>query len=173
LLGALEARAKELTDAATEAIYHQISSRMFEPHVYLFALLATFEKLRLSHQLTNNELALFVNGVDTSAVENNAVCENKPEWMSKKVSISLSLCFSLSLFLSLSLSVCFLSLSLYLSLYISSAFSVLFCLSFSLSVCLSLMDVTSTKCLPDVLYLTPEPSHRALLPIFSMNLVID
>ena len=58
---------------------------MFERHTQLFALLLTLERLRMTHQLTNQELGLFVNGVDTSDIEDSIVFDDKPEWLSNKV----------------------------------------------------------------------------------------
>ena len=60
---------------------------MFESHVQLFSLLLTLERLRMSQLLTNQELGLFVNGVDTSEIEDNIVFDDKPDWVTNKVSI--------------------------------------------------------------------------------------
>ena len=83
--GHLKARAQELINCTASAIYKYISSMMFEPHIHLFSLLLVLERLRMSQQLTNQELGLFVNGVDTSEIEDNIVFGDKPEWLTNKV----------------------------------------------------------------------------------------
>lgn len=70
----------------TEAVYTRVSAMMYEQHKQLFALLLALERLRMNHQLTNQELGLFVNGVDTSAIEDNIVFDDRPEWLTNKVS---------------------------------------------------------------------------------------
>ena len=84
-LGHLKARAQELINCTAWSIYKYISSMMFEPHIHLFSLLLVLERLRMSQQLTNQELGLFVNGVDTSEIEDNIVFGDKPEWLTNKV----------------------------------------------------------------------------------------
>lgn len=63
------------------------STMMFEEHALLFALLVTMERLRVDDKISNQELGLFVNGVDTSGVENSLIFDDKPEWLTNKVSI--------------------------------------------------------------------------------------
>lgn len=59
----------------------------FEQHNKLFDLLITLERLRMAQQINNQELGLFVNGVDTSEIEDNIVFDDKPDWITNKVSI--------------------------------------------------------------------------------------
>ncbi len=84
--GAPKARAQELINALTESVYQHVELSMFEEHVELFGLLVTLERMRMSQQLTNQELGLFVNGVDTLQIEDAIVFDNKPAWISTKVS---------------------------------------------------------------------------------------
>ena len=86
-IGAPQARAQELIDATTGSIYTFVSLMMFEQHTHLFAVLVTLEHMRMSQKLTNQELGLFVNGVDTSKIEDTIVFEDKPTWISNKVCI--------------------------------------------------------------------------------------
>ena len=80
------ARAQELTNAFTQAVYsRRIAPMMYEPHAALFCLLLTLERLRADKRLTNTELGLFVNGVDTSAIEDAMVFHDKPAWITNKV----------------------------------------------------------------------------------------
>ena len=79
------ARSQELINATTSAINASVCDMMFESHFKLFTLLATLERLRLSHQLNNEELGLFVNGIDTSAIDNDIVCQDKPDWLTDMV----------------------------------------------------------------------------------------
>ena len=58
---------------------------MLEQHATLFALFVALERLRLDHKLTNQELGLFTNGIDTLEIEDNIVFEDKPTWVSNKV----------------------------------------------------------------------------------------
>lgn len=83
--GSPEARAQELIDATTDAIYQYVATMMHQRHTQLFALLVSLERMRMSQQLTKQELGLFVNGVDTSDIENSIVFDNKPEWVTNKV----------------------------------------------------------------------------------------
>ena len=86
--GHLKARAQELINCTASQVYKYISSMMFESHVQLFSLLLALERLRMSQQLTNQELGLFVNGVDTSEIEDNIVFDDKPDWVTNKVGIN-------------------------------------------------------------------------------------
>ena len=88
-VGHLKARAQELINSTASEVYKYISSMMFESHVQLFSLLLALERLRMSQQLTNQELGLFVNGVDTSEIEDNIVFDDKPDWVTNKVKMSL------------------------------------------------------------------------------------
>ena len=85
VIGAPKARAQELTDGLTTEIHKYMSQMMFNQHTHVFNLLLTLERLRMSGQITATELGLFVNGVDTSDIEESFVFEDKPEWLSNKV----------------------------------------------------------------------------------------
>lgn len=74
-----------MISSITGAIYQHVALMMSESHTQLFALLVTMERLRMSQQLTNQELALFVNGVDTSEVDDTIVIDGKLDWLSSKV----------------------------------------------------------------------------------------
>ena len=58
---------------------------MFEQHSQLFGLLVTMERMRMSQQLSNQELGLFVNGVDTLEMEHSIEFDDKPDWLTNKV----------------------------------------------------------------------------------------
>ena len=84
--GAPKARAQELINGLTKDVHKYMSQMMFEQHVRLFNLLLTLERMRMFRQITPTEFGLFVNGVDTSDVEESFVFEDKPNWLSNKVS---------------------------------------------------------------------------------------
>jgi hypothetical protein len=84
-LGLLKVHAHELINVVTETVYKHVSTMMLERHATLFALLVALERLRLDHKLTNQELGLFTNGIDTLEIEDNIVFEDKPNWVSNKV----------------------------------------------------------------------------------------
>ena len=46
----------------------------------------------MSGQITPTEFGLFINGVDTSDVEESFVFEDKPNWLSNKVSSHIGCC---------------------------------------------------------------------------------
>ena len=58
---------------------------MFESHLKLFSLLVTLERLRLSRRLSTEELSLFVNGIDASAIEVKIASDDKPDWLGNMV----------------------------------------------------------------------------------------
>ena len=58
----------------------------YESHAMLFSLLLCLEQLRATQSLTPTELGFFVNGIDTSAVnEEDFVFDDKPKWITSKV----------------------------------------------------------------------------------------
>ena len=79
------ARAQELINGITTDVHKYMSQMMFEQHIQLFNLLLSLERMRMSAQITATELGLFVNGVDTSDVEESFVFDDKPSWLSNKV----------------------------------------------------------------------------------------
>ena len=85
--GAPQARAQELSDAVTSAVFHHVSMMMFEQHYNLLALLVSLERLRISRKASNKELSLFVNGFEKHGLDEGAMLDQKPAWMDKNVSI--------------------------------------------------------------------------------------
>ena len=79
------ARSQELINATTSAINKYICGMMFESHFKLFSLLTTLERLRLSRKLTSEELGLFVNGIDMSAIDGEITSLGKPDWLTETV----------------------------------------------------------------------------------------
>lgn len=84
--GAPQARAQELSDAVTAAVFRHVSMMMFEQHYNLLALLVSLERLRISRKASNKELSLFVNGFEKRGLDESAMLEQKPAWMDKNVS---------------------------------------------------------------------------------------
>ncbi|XP_023931630.1 dynein heavy chain 6, axonemal-like [Lingula anatina] len=82
--GAPKARAQELIDCTTSAIYKHVSTMMFEQHTNLFSLLLAIERMRATRQLTIEELALFIDGIDGSDVADTIVLDYKPKWLPDK-----------------------------------------------------------------------------------------
>ena len=84
--GAPQARAQELSDAVTAAVFRHVSMMMFEQHYNLLALLVSLERLRISRKASNKELSLFVNGFEKRGLDEGAMLDQKPAWMDKNVS---------------------------------------------------------------------------------------
>ncbi|XP_070211333.1 dynein heavy chain domain-containing protein 1-like isoform X3 [Littorina saxatilis] len=94
-LGAPQARAQELSDAVTSAVFHHVSMMMFEQHYNLLALLVSLERLRISRKASNKELSLFVNGFEKHGLDEAAMMEQKPAWMERQAWIDCSILESL------------------------------------------------------------------------------
>jgi predicted amidohydrolase YtcJ len=93
-------RAHELQDAMTRAVYvRRVAPMLSSRHAHLFRLLLTLDRLlltldrllltldrlRADRRLTSAELGVFVNGVDTSQIEDTMVFHDKPHWLTNKV----------------------------------------------------------------------------------------
>ncbi len=85
VVGAPKARAQALINGLTTEVYKYVKTMMFEQHAKLFTLLLSLERLRMARQLTQRELGLFVNGVDSAGIEEGVIFDDKPEWLSNKV----------------------------------------------------------------------------------------
>ncbi|XP_076466624.1 dynein heavy chain domain-containing protein 1-like isoform X2 [Babylonia areolata] len=94
-LGAPEARAQELSDAVTSAVFRHVSMMMFEQHYNLLALLVSLERMRISRKASVKELSLFVNGFEKRGIDEGAILEQKPAWMDKTAWIDCSIVESL------------------------------------------------------------------------------
>lgn len=80
------ARTQELSDATTASLYKFVTLMMFEKHALLFSLLVAMERMRLKGQLTNEEMALFINGFEVrDQLEQTSQLADKPEWMCDQV----------------------------------------------------------------------------------------
>ena len=91
ITGAPQARAQELSDAVTCAVFRHVSMMMFEQHYNLLALLVSLERLRISRKASSKELSLFVNGFEKHGLDEAAILEQKPAWMEDSVSYYVSL----------------------------------------------------------------------------------
>ncbi|XP_069111192.1 dynein heavy chain domain-containing protein 1-like isoform X2 [Argopecten irradians] len=83
-IGAPEARAQELSDAMSSAIYKQVALMMFEQHFALFQLLVAMESMRLTRKTSTKELSLFINGFEKTGLDESVLLENKPEWLTNQ-----------------------------------------------------------------------------------------
>ena len=86
--GAPKARAQELIASTTQATYRLVSQMMFGAHLRLFELLVALERLRMDELLDCQELGLFVNGVNTALIEDSVTFDDRPDWVSNKVSFT-------------------------------------------------------------------------------------
>lgn len=85
--GAPQARAQELSDAVTAAVFRHASMMMFEQHYNLLSLLFSVERLRISRKASHKELSLFVNAFEKQGLDEASMLEQKPVWMDKNVSL--------------------------------------------------------------------------------------
>ncbi|XP_025095393.1 dynein heavy chain domain-containing protein 1-like isoform X2 [Pomacea canaliculata] len=94
-LGAPQARAQELSDAVTGAVFHHASMMMFELHYNLLLLLVSLERLRIERKASHKELSLFVNGFEKHGLDEAGILEQKPAWMDSAAWIDCSILESL------------------------------------------------------------------------------
>lgn len=66
-------------------MWYFLLDMMFAEHLVVFNLLVALERLRGSQDINDRELGLFINGVDTSDIEDDIVFDEKPDWISNKV----------------------------------------------------------------------------------------
>ena len=69
--GAPKARARELTNWTTAAIYKHVTTMMTEHHSALYLMLVILDRWQEAGGLTSQELSLFVNGVETGSAEDD------------------------------------------------------------------------------------------------------
>ncbi len=84
-VGSTKARCQELINGFTSEIHKRMTLMLCSEHVRVFSLLLSLERMKLRKQVTETDLGLFVNGVDTSGLENVIKLDDKPSWMSNKV----------------------------------------------------------------------------------------
>ena len=84
-VGAPQARAQELSDATSTAIFRYISMMMFEQHFTLLQLLVSMERMRMKRRASTKELSLFINGFDKQGLDEVALLESKPNGMTNHV----------------------------------------------------------------------------------------
>lgn len=84
-VGAPQARAQELMDATSTAIFRYISMMMFEQHFTLLQLLVSVERMRMNRKASTKELSLFINGFDKQGLDEVALLESKPNGMTNQV----------------------------------------------------------------------------------------
>ena len=84
-VGAPQARAQELSDATSTAIFRYISMMMFEQHFTLLQLLVSMERMRMKRRASTKELSLFINGFDKQGLDEVALLESKPNGMTNQV----------------------------------------------------------------------------------------
>nr|XP_022307449.1 dynein heavy chain domain-containing protein 1-like isoform X4 [Crassostrea virginica] len=83
-VGAPQARAQELSDATSTAIFRYISMMMFEQHFTLLQLLVSMERMRMKRRASTKELSLFINGFDKQGLDEVALLESKPNGMTNQ-----------------------------------------------------------------------------------------
>ncbi|XP_056008158.1 dynein heavy chain domain-containing protein 1-like [Ostrea edulis] len=83
-VGAPQARAQELMDATSNAIFKYISMMMFEQHFTLLQLLVSMERMRMSRKASTKELSLFINGFDKQGLDELTLLECKPAGMTNQ-----------------------------------------------------------------------------------------
>uniref|UniRef100_A0A8W8M9M4 AAA+ ATPase domain-containing protein n=1 Tax=Magallana gigas TaxID=29159 RepID=A0A8W8M9M4_MAGGI len=83
-VGAPQARAQELMDATSTAIFRYISMMMFEQHFTLLQLLVSVERMRMNRKASTKELSLFINGFDKQGLDEVALLESKPNGMTNQ-----------------------------------------------------------------------------------------
>ncbi|XP_052095798.1 dynein heavy chain domain-containing protein 1-like isoform X11 [Mytilus californianus] len=84
-VGAPQARAQELADASSAAIFKYVSMMMFEQHYQLLQLLVSMERLRMSGKATTKELSLFINNFDKQGIDELSLMDSKPVWMAGQI----------------------------------------------------------------------------------------
>ena len=84
-LGAPQARALELSNAMSTAIYKYVSFMLFEHHLNLFQLLVAVESMRMTRKTSTKEVSLFINGFEKQGLDETALIEQKPQWMTNEV----------------------------------------------------------------------------------------
>ncbi|KAK6166840.1 hypothetical protein SNE40_023452 [Patella caerulea] len=94
-VGATPARAQELSDATTAAIFKYAAMMMFEEHYNLFALLVAIEQMLMIRKASNKETSLFINGFEKEGLDEDSLMDKKPDWMSKKVWVDVNILESL------------------------------------------------------------------------------
>jgi hypothetical protein len=82
--GSPEARAQELIDATTSAVYSQMATMMFEGHETLLAMLFAIKRLDTSDRFASDELSLLSRGVTLETTTNDLTATVGPSWMSKE-----------------------------------------------------------------------------------------
>lgn len=82
--GTPEARAQELIDATTSAIFSHMSTVLSADHRQLLAFLLALDRLQATHKLTDNEMSLWLGDTVTDKLQSSVddVC---PRWMSREV----------------------------------------------------------------------------------------
>jgi len=85
VVGVPEARAQELIDATTSAIYSHMSTVLFADHRDLLALLLSLDRLHTTHRLTDAESSMWMSGLvsetSTQAIDDDA----RSCWLSRQV----------------------------------------------------------------------------------------
>lgn len=89
--GSPEARAQELIDAMTSAIFSHMSTILSADHRELLAFLLALERLHATHRLTDKEMSLWMGDLVTGKVELHlpSVDDVCPSWLSHEVAFVL------------------------------------------------------------------------------------
>jgi len=87
VVGAPEARAQELIDATTSSICSHVSTFLSADHRDVLALLLALERLHATHKLTDNEMSLWLSGMDTGNTPSHlqAVEDVCAHWLTPEV----------------------------------------------------------------------------------------
>jgi len=85
--GAPEARAQELIDVTTSAIFTHMSNILTADHRELLALLLALERLQATRKLTNEEMSLWMGDTVSEVVQSRVqtVDDVGPCWLSREV----------------------------------------------------------------------------------------
>jgi len=87
--GAAEARAQELIDATTTAIFSHMSAVLSADHQDLLALLLALQRLQDTHKLTDVEMSLWMGDKVSRKLQSRveSIDDVGPHWLSQQVSI--------------------------------------------------------------------------------------
>eukprot|EP00058_Branchiostoma_floridae_P015154 XP_002600642.1 hypothetical protein BRAFLDRAFT_102421 [Branchiostoma floridae] len=107
-VGAIKARVIELNDCVTRVAYARLEKSMFSQHALLFALLIVIDKMKEAGEMTEEEWAVFANGIegindlqkddktsDSNGADNSLT---KPDWLSFETWVQCALLESLPCF---------------------------------------------------------------------------
>ena len=87
--GAPEARAQELIDATTTAVFSHMSTVLSTDHRELLAFLLALDRLQATHKLSDAEMSAWMGGTVTDKIQSHVECVDdiSPHWLSQQVAV--------------------------------------------------------------------------------------